>query len=639
MAKRESRPRSAAKTALFLGALGVVFGDIGTSPLYAISTVFNPDDPHPVVQTTQSVYGIISLIFWSVTLIVTFKYVLLVMRADNEGEGGIMALISLIKRTTEQGSARTKMLLAMLGVFGASLFFGDSMITPAISVLSAVEGVKVVEPSLSDFVLPITAGIIVGLFIAQRRGTEAVGRLFGPIMVVWFLTLAALGIRGITMHPQILDALSPHYGFEFLANDPAIGFFSLGSVVLAITGAEALYADMGHFGRPAITKAWLFLVFPSLILNYMGQGGLLLDRPLGSVSVPFFELAPHSLRIPMVILATMATVIAAQAVITGAYSIANQAVQLGYLPRLRIVHTSAKEYGQVYVPWINWVLMVAVLLLVFGFRTSAHLAFAYGVAVTGTFVCTTFLFSYIARHRWGWPLWRILPLSALLLTVEGTFLAANLSKVFHGAWLPLVIGAIAFTVMSTWQKGRIIVTRERERAEGSLEAFIDELHKRKPPVIRTPGTAVFLNRGKDTAPLAMRASVELNGALHENVVVLSIDTEPVPTIPPKKRLAIDDLGHSRDGITFVSVRYGYTQIPNVPLVMRSIHRAVTELTDDPKHTSFFLSKIELRSGDGKDMSRWRKELFLATARITADPTEYFQLPTHRTVTLGSRIEF
>jgi KUP system potassium uptake protein len=389
---RRAPSRTKAQAALALGAVGVVFGDIGTSPLYAVQTVFNPADPHPVAETRASVYGVISLIFWAVTIVVTLKYVLLVMRADNEGEGGIMALITLIQRDGLPGGRRTKVVLAALGVFGASLFFGDSMITPAISVLSAVEGLKVVEPSLESLVVPLTAAIVVVLFASQRYGTAAVGRLFGPVMVLWFLVLAACGLSGIAAHPEILTALSPTYALEFLFGNFGTAFFALAAVVLVITGSEAVYADMGHFGRLPITAAWLLLVFPALILNYMGQGAILLDHPGANSSGTFFLLVPEWGRVPMIFFATVATVIASQAVITGAYSVAHQAVQLGYLPRLRVVYTSAKTMGQIYVPWINWLLMAAVLALVFAFRTSGALAFAYGMAVTGTFTITTLLF-------------------------------------------------------------------------------------------------------------------------------------------------------------------------------------------------------------------------------------------------------
>src|SRR3954468_4554837 len=438
MADRAPSKRALGRTALTVAALGIVFGDIGTSPIYTIQTAFDPNDPDPIQDSTDHLFGFVSLFFWAVTLIVTVKYVGLVMSADNDGEGGIMALISQIRQLGDKLRGRTKFLLAGLGVFGAALFFGDSMITPAISVLSAVEGTKTISSSMDSLVVPITVAIIVFLFVIQRFGTGSVGRVFGPIMVVWFLTIAALGIRGITMHPEVLKALSPSYGFDFLVHDEPSGFFALTSVVLAFTGVEALYADMGHFGRPAITRAWLLLVFPACILSYLGQGALILDDP-SAIGAPFFKLMPHGGLIPLVILATMATVIASQAVISGAFSIAHQAAQLGYLPRLRVIHTSSREYGQVFVPVVNRFLMIAVLALVLIFQSSAKLAFAYGTAVTGTILVTTVLFFFIVRHRWRRPLWLTLLGAAFFLSIELAFFASNLTKLAHGAWLPLTI--------------------------------------------------------------------------------------------------------------------------------------------------------------------------------------------------------
>jgi KUP system potassium uptake protein len=630
--------RGLAQSALTIGALGVVFGDIGTSPLYAIQTVFNPGDPHPVAAVTQNVYGVISLVFWSVTLIVTVKYVLLVMRADNDGDGGILALITLIRRLHVAGGRRTKVALAALGIFGASLFFGDSMITPAISVLSAVEGLKVVEPSLADLVIPVTATIIVALFASQRLGTAKVGRLFGPVMVVWFMAIGACGVSGIADDPKILRALSPTYAIGFLTGDFTTAFFSLAAVVLAVTGAEALYADMGHFGRAPITRAWLFLVFPACILNYLGQGALVLRDPAAAVASPFFLLVPEWGRLPMVFLATAATVIASQAVITGAFSVAHQAVQLGYLPRLRTWHTSEEAAGQIYVPWINWALMVSVLILVFAFRSSGALAFAYGVAVTGTISITTLLFFYIVRQQWGRPLWLVALGAAGFLIVELLFLAANLTKITHGAWLPLLIGATVFTVLTTWQRGRALVTQQREREEGPLGAFVESLHERRPPLLRVPGTAVFLNRGKATTPLAMRANVVHNHVLHQHVLILAIETRPVPYVAAADRLAIDALGYTDDGITHVTASFGYLDEPNVPRVLDLAVEAGLERPVDLADLSYFLSTIDVRVGDTPGLARWRKRLFVATSRITADAAEYFGLPRERTVIMGSRIQ-
>jgi len=496
---RRASAGDSVRLAVVIGALGVVFGDIGTSPIYTLQTVFNPSDPHPVPVSTQNVYGVVSLVFWSVMVIVTVTYVLLAMRADNEGEGGIMALITLLRRWSSQRGRRAAVVLAALGIFGASLFFGDSMITPAISVLSAAEGLKVVEPSLESAVVPITAVIIVLLFLVQRRGTAAVGRVFGPIMIGWFVAIGACGVAGIADHPGILRALWPSSALGFLFGHFGTAFFALAAVVLAVTGAEALYADMGHFGRRAITRAWMFLVFPACILSYLGQGALILDDP-ANISSPFFLLVPDWGRWPMVLLATAATVIASQAVITGAYSVASQAAQLGYLPRLRIAHTSESTIGQIYVPWINWLLMVSVLTLVFAFRSSTALAFAFGMAVTGTITITTLLFFYVARAKWGTPVWLVATGATLLLSVDLLFVAANLTKLVHGAWLPLLIGLTAFTVMTTWQRGREVVTAERADHEGSLREFVDQLRSGERPVLQVPGTAVFLNRGKQTAP-------------------------------------------------------------------------------------------------------------------------------------------
>jgi KUP system potassium uptake protein len=620
-----------------VGALGVVFGDIGTSPIYTIQTIFNPTDPHPVEASTSNMFGIISLVFWSVTIVVTIKYVLLVLRADNDGEGGILALITLIRRRAVEGSTRTKLILAGLGIFGASLFFGDSMITPAISVLSAVEGLKVVQPGLGGYVVEITATIIVILFLVQRFGTNRIGRSFGPVMIVWFVSISACGIGGITRHPGILKALSPTYAIGLLTGHFTTAFFALAAVVLAITGAEALYADLGHFGRGPITRAWLLMVFPACILSYLGQGALILSDH-SAISSPFFLLVPSWGRLPMVLLATAATVIASQAVITGAFSVAQQAMQLGYLPRLRILHTSEETIGQIYVPWINWALMVSVLTLVFAFETSAALAFAYGMAVTGTITINSLLFFYVVRRQWKKPLWLVLIAGACFLSVELLFLAANLTKIAHGAWLPLLIAITVFTVLTTWQRGRELVTKKRDREEGPLREFVDELHDSEPPLRKVPGTAVFLNRGKVTVPLALRANVEHNHIRHDNVVILSIDTLPVPHVPDEERITIDDLGYEDDGIIHVTAHLGYMQQPDVPAVLRLAAEQSPEVSAlDLGDTSYFLSTIELRVGDTPGLAKWRKHLFVATSSISADAAEYFSLPRDRVVIMGSQI--
>ncbi|WP_201787150.1 potassium transporter Kup [Actinoplanes sp. TFC3] len=626
-----------ARLAVVVGALGVVFGDIGTSPIYTLQTVFNPDDPHPVPVSDANVYGVVSLIFWSVMIIVTVTYVLLATRVDNHGEGGIMALIALLRGSAERRGRKAALVLAALGIFGASLFFGDSMITPAISVLSAVEGLKVVQPSLGEAVVPITAVIIVALFLVQRRGTAAVGRVFGPVMICWFAVIGAAGIGGIIAHPAILKALSPTYALSFLSGHFGIAFFALAAIVLSVTGAEALYADMGHFGRGSIVRGWLLLVLPACTLSYFGQGALVLQNP-AHVSSPFFLLVPGWGRLPLVLLATAATVIASQAVITGAYSVASQAAQLGYLPRLRIAHTSESSIGQIYVPWINWLLMVSVLTLVFAFRSSAALAYAFGMAVTGTITITTLLFFYVAHQRWKAPLWLMGAGAAILLAVDLLFVAANLTKLAHGAWLPLLIALTAFTLMTTWQRGRQIVTAERERREGSLPGFIEDLRTHRLPTSTVPGTSVFLNRGKLTAPLAMRANVEHNHVRHEHVIIMSLQTETVPRIPAEDRIVVDDLGYADDGIVHVIARFGYMETPDVLAALRQLHPDTTEGDLDLEQASYFLSKIELRLGTEPTMAVWRKHLFVATSYITADAAEYFRLPRDRTVIMGSHIE-
>ncbi|WP_328616849.1 potassium transporter Kup [Amycolatopsis sp. NBC_00355] len=629
--------RETVRLAVVVGALGVVFGDIGTSPIYTLQTVFSPSDPHPVPVSTDNVFGVVSLIFWSVMIIVTVTYVLLAMRADNDGEGGIMALITQLRRWSGQRGARTALVLSGVGIFGASLFFGDSMITPAISVLSAVEGLKIVQPSFDELVVPITAVIIVVLFLFQRKGTATVGRLFGPVMILWFVTIGVFGIGGIAGNPEILKALLPTYALGFLAGHFGIAFFALAAIVLSVTGAEALYADMGHFGRRAITRGWLFLVLPACVLSYLGQGALIL-KDQANVASPFFLLVPGWARLPLVLLATAATVIASQAVITGAYSVTAQAARLGYLPRLRIRHTSESEIGQIYVPWINWLLLVSVLTLVFAFRSSAALAYAFGMAVTGTITIMTLLFFYVARVKWGTPKWLIGVGATVLLSVDLLFVAANLTKLVHGAWLPLLIALTVFTVMITWQRGRQIVTAEREQHEGSLREFIDDLENNKPATQRVPGTAVFLNRGKVTAPLAMRANAEHNHVRHEHVVIVSIETEPVPRVPEDERTVVDDLGHAHDGITHVSARFGYMERPDVPAALRSLEPAETEGRLQVDDASYFLSKIELQLGKEPTMAGWRKRLFIATSYITADAAEQFALPRDRTVVMGSHIE-
>jgi KUP system potassium uptake protein len=628
--------RQLARSALIVGALGVVFGDIGTSPLYAVQTVYSRDADRPVAVNPTTVYGVISLVFWAITIVVTLKYVTFVMRADNDGEGGIMSLIALLVRRARERRIAWLAGLTALGIIGASLFFGDSMITPAISVISAVEGLEVVQPSLSHLVVPIAAAILIGLFAIQRRGTGRIGKLFGPVMLLWFVVIGVLGIGGIAGHPGILRALSPTYGASFFAQDGLTAFLALGGVVLAVTGAEALYADMGHFNRGPIRRAWLLVVFPALTLNYLGQGAHILAHPAAAAN-PFYTLVPHTLRVPMVILACLATVIASEAVISGAFSVTRQAVRLGYLPRLRIVHTS-DVHGQIYIPFVNWVLFAAVMILVFAFERSSRLAAAYGIAVTGTITITGILFLVLARATMGWRIWQVVLAVAVFGTVDFAFLGANLVKIFSGGWLPIIVGIGVFTALETWQRGQGIVTRNRERQEGTLSDFLQILRIRQPQVDRVPGTAVFLNRNPNTTPLAMRENVEHNRVLHESVLIVSIETEPVPFVAADERLTIDDLHYRDDGICRVVARYGFQERVDVPAVVRRVAATEIERPIDCDDVIYFLSKIEIVQTEAPGMAPWRKRIFLATTHVAADAVDYFKLPRHRTVLLGSAIE-
>ena len=622
--------------ALALGALGVVFGDIGTSPLYALQTVFTADS-HRVHATPADVYGVISLVVWSITMIVSVKYVSFIMRADNGGEGGIMALTALLQGAKLKRTVATAMLIT-LGILGASLFYGDGVITPAISVLSAVAGLKVAVPSLGSLVLPITVAVLTMLFAIQHFGTRLVGSLFGPVMAIWFGVLGVIGVVEIAKHPDVIRALSPTYGAQFLLNRPGVAFIALGSVVLAVTGAEALYADMGHFGRAPIRRAWFVLVFPALTLKYLAQGSLILRSPK-AIANPFFLLFPAWAQIPMVLLATVATVIASQAVISGAFSVTQQAVQLGFLPRLTIRHTSEREIGQIYAPAINVSMFVTVVAIVIGFGSSTALASAYGVAVTGTFILNSILFLAVARLLWHKPKWLIALGAAVFLTIEVSFFAANLTKVAHGGWLPLAIAFTVFTVLMTWRKGQGRVTANRSREEGPLREFIDQLDSGDSPVERVPGTAVFLSANPTKTPLALRANVEHNHVLHERVIIVSLETARVPHIAEAKRLRADHLGHPADGITVLMARFGFQDEPNVPATLRlAAERNLLEGTLDVDQASYFLSQITIVPTDAPGMSSWRKRLFLTMAHNAAHPAAYFRLPDDRTITIGERID-
>lgn len=615
---------------LALGALGVVFGDIGTSPLYAMQTVFSIDNG-AVSPSRGDVLGVISLIFWSVLIIVTIKYVLFMLRADNDGEGGVMALAALV-RSALTGRAAT--FAIGLGVLGAALFYGDSLITPAISVLSAVEGVEVVRPELAEAVLPIGAVILAALFIVQRGGTERVGRLFGPVMAVWFVVLAVLGLPHVIEHPDVLLGLSPTYIVTFIADHPYTAFIAMGAVVLSITGAEALYADMGHFGRRPIRMAWFVAVFPALIINYLGQGALVLHDP-SAVSSPFYLLAPGWARIPLIVLATAATVIASQAVISGAYSVSLQAMRLGYLPRLTVRHTSSSESGQIYVPAVNWLLFGGVLILVATFRSSASLATAYGLAVTGTLLISTTLFLLHARHTWHWAWWQVVGLGVLFGVVELLYFGANIIKIVSGGWLPLLVAVIVVLVMSTWQSGRRVITQRRTSLEGPLDDFLDSLDG----VTRVPGTAVFPHPTNETAPLALRANVEFNHVLHEQVVIVSLVSIDVPHVPREERVTVDDLENSHDGVVHVRARFGFQDRQDVPDVLRLACGLSPELERaDPDTASYYISRVMIERGDAPGLPTWRKRLFVGLAHNAASPAGSFKLPVARTVVMGSTLE-
>ncbi len=624
-----------AGTALTVAALGVVFGDIGTSPLYALTSVFEVKGVHP---DHAGVYGMISLVVWTIVLVVSVKYVAFVMRADNRGEGGIMALVALVQEQRTD-NRRVKLMLVAVGIAGVALFFGDGTVTPAISVISSVEGLKVAVPGVKSLVVPITVALLTLLFGYQRLGTEKIGRLFGPIMLFWFLLLAVTGLGKIVGSPDILRALSPSYGITFFVDHPGTGFLSLGAVVLVVTGAEALYADLGQFDRPSIRRGWFFIAFPALLLNYLGQGALILAHPK-EIATPFFGLLPHWAQVPMVIVAVLATMIASQAVITGAFSVTRQAVRLGFLPRMRILHKSGEE-GQVYVPAINWLLYVAVIGLVVGFGSSTALGSAYGIAVTGTFVTTTLLFFAIVRMRWHRPLWLVVPGMGLFLFIDLAFFSANLTKVPTGGWFPLLIGVALFTILTTWQRGRGIVTAKRTDAEGSLSEFVEQLRTMDPPPYRPPGTAVALSSAKETTPLALRDNLRYDHVLHQHVVIVSVHTGTVPHVDPAEQISIDDLAYTDDDIEHVTISYGFQDKPDVPrALMRAAEAGMLgELGDVDLDTAVYLvSEITLVMGDDPGLSRWRKRLFLLLAQTSRSPVDGFHLPRDRIVTMGSYIE-
>ncbi len=619
--------------ALTLGALGIVFGDIGTSPLYALQSVFFVDGG--IVRPTEAnVYGVVSLVFWAITLIVSVKYVTFVMRADNDGEGGIMALVALVQRTLGPTPATAK--LVALGVLGAALFYGDSAITPALSVLSANEGLKVVDPGLGGVVLPLTVGVLTALFAAERWGTARIGRLFGPVMLLWFGVLLLAGLRMVVQRPEILKGLSPAYALSFLVHERWVALVAMGAVVLAVTGAEALYADMGHFGRAPIRLAWFALVFPALTLNYLGQGALILGHPRATTN-PFYLLLPSWARAPMVVLAGAATVIASQAVISGAFSLTSQAIRLGFLPPTTIRHTSSVEAGQIYIPLVNWVLFAVVVTLTLTFGSGPRLAGAYGVAVTGTFMITTILFLVFARARWRWALWKIALGVIVILGLETTFFIANLPKVRYGGWVTLLIAAIMFTLMRTWQRGSRIVAAKRARDEGSLQDFLEELHSQGSHVARVPGTGIYPNGSSNTVPLALRATVDRLGVLEECVVIVSAQSVNSPHVAPAEQIRVDYLGSRADGIALVTARFGFQDAQDVPAALQRAISAGLESDVDLDHASYFLSRTRIAVTTAPGMAQWRKRLFVVMAHTAVDPADEMSLPGERTVVIASQV--
>ena len=611
---------------LSLGALGVVYGDIGTSPLYALRESLHPS--HGVDVTLASVLGILSLILWSLLIVITIKYLTFVMRADQQGEGGILVLAALV--TPKDGAVnRRRTILILIGLFGTALLYGDGMITPAISVLSAVEGLEVSAPSLQPYVLEITVVILIGLFVLQRRGTGSVGKIFGPVMILWFIVIGALGVSAIAARPEVLKAVNPGYAISFFADHGFKGFLVLGSVFLVVTGGEALYADMGHFGRRPIRLAWFGLVLPGLLLNYFGQGALVIGDPK-AIENPFYLLAPSALQWPLIILATTAAVIASQALISGAFSLAMQSVQLGYLPRLKIEHTSDRERGQVYVPAVNWTLMVACILLVFGFRSSTGLAAAYGVAVTATMVITTILFYVVARDHWHWPRWSIGPLALVFLTIDLGFLGANLFKIPKGGWFPLVAGAAVFAVMTTWKTGKRIVNERVRGGSVPLDAFCQSIEKSRP--IRVPGTAVYLYGRPFTAPPALVTNLRYNRMLHEQILLVSIVVEDTPRVHPRRSLKIDHMGQ---GITQAVLHVGYMQQPNVP---RALEADAAELRYHPLDSHYFLGRETIIITNRPGMAPWREHLYALMARNARNAAAFFGIPAERAVEVGIQVE-
>ena len=610
-----------------LGALGVVYGDIGTSPLYAMRECFSGS--HPIAATPTNVLGVLSLIFWALIIVISVKYLLFVLRADNRGEGGILALMSLARPRSE-GLKGTRWLLIGIGLFGAALLYGDGVITPAISVLSAVEGIKVAAPGFERAVLPTTIAILIGLFFFQKRGTGGLGVIFGPVMLVWFVTLAILGISHIIRDLRVFGAINPLRAVEFFATNRVQGFLTLGTVFLVVTGGEALYADLGHFGKRPIRLAWFVMVLPALLLNYFGQGALLLRTPEAAPSL-FFRMAPEWALYPLVGLATGATVIASQALISGVFSLTSQAVQLGYIPRLEIQHTSARERGQIYIPAVNWALMVACIALVAGFQTSSNMAAAYGIAVTATMVITTILLFAVERKLWGWPLAGALLFSGFFLVIDLAFFGANIVKIAHGGWFPLVVAALIFTLMTTWQRGRKILYDRIQETAFSDKDFLESIARHPPP--RVSGTAVFMDRTIEGVPLTLLHNLKHNKVLHERVLILTITTEEVPYVPDESQAEVRELGQ---GVCRIVARYGFMENADVPELLKSLDLPGARF--DLDSTTFFLGRETLLATRRPGMSLWRERFFAWMMRNAQGAALFFRLPANRVVEIGAQIE-
>jgi KUP system potassium uptake protein len=620
-------PRKHGLAFLTLGALGVVYGDIGTSPLYAFKECFN--GPHALPVTPQNILGVLSLVFWSLILVISVKYLLYVMRADNRGEGGILALMALA-RSEDRSNSWLQLTLVSLGLFGSALLYGDGIITPAITTLSAMEGLDVVTHAFHPFILPLTVVVLIALFAFQRRGTGQIGSVFGPVMVLWFGILAVLGGRQVVEMPSVLAAANPWHALRFFAENRWLGFLALGSVFLVVTGGEALYADMGHFGRRPIQVAWFWLVMPALLLNYFGQGALLLRHP-EAVKNPFFNLSPDWFLIPLTALATVAAVIASQAVISGAFSLTRQAVQLGYTPRVNILHTSREEIGQIYIPGLNWLMMLATIGLVLGFRSSSALAAAYGIAVTSTMVITTLLAYVVARRVWGrHPVWAGL-ITAVFLLIDVAFFSANATKILHGGWLPIVVAAAVFLVMTTWKRGRDILAERLASTSLPARALVEDSGRGL--LARVPGTAIFLSSGAGSAPIALLHNVKHNRVLHEKNVFLTVQTEEVPHVPHEQRVKVEELGN---GFWSVIARYGFMEDPHLPRALRLASESGLDI--DPQRATYFLSRNTLLPSKRPSMARWREYLFMFLSRNASRPPQFFRIPANRVIELGMQVE-